>query len=252
MIKKSERVYIKVFGPWCTVFFTDPLAIPIARILASLRVHPNAITSVSLLAGLASGVFFAVGYWFWGAVVFQFSFLTDCLDGKVARLRQMTSEFGAKLDVWADSTRKPSSFIGIGIFFYLNDQHLMAYLTVMACIVHFATHKIYGMVGVSEYDLEFPEFHRRVVRRMAPRILALYTFFDEQFIQFVLFPLVAVIIGGREGKVWFLWGSLIITTLTFLKLVILWNHKREGRYEEVYQDWAGTKGNLDKSGLEIS
>lgn len=252
MIKKSKRVYIKAFGPWCVVFFTDPFAIPIARILASLRVHPNAITSVSLLAGLATGVFFVFGDWFWGAVVFHFSFLTDCLDGKVARLRQMTSEFGAKLDVWADSTRKPSSFLGIGVYFYIRGQLPFAILTVVALIVHVMMHKLYSVAGVSEYDLEFPKFQRRVVRRMAPRLLALYTFFDEQFIQFVLFPLVAVIIGGREGKAWFLWGSLIITTLTFLKLVILWNHKREGRYEEVYQDWAGTKGNLDKSGLEIS
>lgn len=249
MTKKSERVYIKAFEPWCVVFFTDPLAIPIARLLSSLRVHPNAITAVSLLAGLASGVFFSMGYWFWGAVVFQFSFLTDCLDGKVARLRQMTSEFGAKLDVWADGTRKPSSFIGIGIFFYLSDQHLLAYFTIMACIVHFSMHKIYSLAGVSEYDLEFPEFQRRVVRRIAPRLLALYTFFDEQFIEFVLFPLVGVIIGGREGKVWFLWGALITTTLTLLKLAILFDHRRKGRYAQVYQDWAGAKGNLGQQEL---
>ena len=231
------------------VFFVDPLVIPLVPILAALRVSPNLITAGVLLTGLSAGVFFALGYWFCGAFIFLFSHFLDCLDGKVARLRGVTSEFGARLDNFADFLRKPSCFLGITVYFYWNGLVVFALLTVVVFIAHVAVHKSYGFLGVSHCDLEFPDFHRKVVRRFAPRVLALYTYFEEFFFLFVVCPLLASFAGMPEGSVWFLWGGLIITTLTFLKLVILCSHRRKGRYEQIYQDWTGTKGNLEQQGL---
>ena len=247
MIDKSKPAYVKPYRPWCDLFFADPLADPLTPVMAAMRVHPNVITTGSLFAGLASGVLFAMGYWLWGALVFQFSCFCDGLDGKVARLRQMTSEFGARLDVWADSARKPSSFMGLAIYFYIHEQLSFVILTVVALIVHVVVHKLYGIVGVQEYDLEFPNFHKKVVRRFAPKILTLYTFFEEQFIEFVVFPLIAVVAGLPKGGVWFFYGAGIVTVLGLGKLFLLWNHRRKGRYKEVYQDWVGTQGKLDKA-----
>lgn len=247
MSDKKIPAYVKAYQPWSMVFFIDPVAIRLVPILAALRVHPNVITVCALLVGLSSGVFFALGYWFWGAVVFLTSHFLDCLDGGVARLRQMTSELGAKLDNFADYLRKPSSFLGIAVYFYTNGQILFAVLTAAALAAHVSVHKLYGFSGVTHCDLEFPDFHRRVVRRFAPRVLALYTYFEEFFFLFVVFPLLAFFAGMPQGGVWFLWGALITTTLTFLKLLILWNHRRKGRYSEVRQDWYTTGGNLDKA-----
>jgi phosphatidylglycerophosphate synthase len=246
-IKNKQRLsYIKAYEPWSVVFFVDPLVIPLVPILAALRVSPNLITAGVLLTGLSAGVFFALGHWFWGALIFLFSHFLDSIDGKVARLRGLTSEFGAKLDNFADFVRKPSCFLGITVYFYLNGSVIFALLTIAVFIAHVAVHKLYGFLGVSHCDLEFPDFHRKVVRRFVPRTLALYTYFEEFQLLFVVCPLLAHFAGIPRGGVWFLWGGLIITTLTFLKLVVLWNHRRKGRYEQVYQNWAGTKGNLDK------
>jgi phosphatidylglycerophosphate synthase len=246
---KQTLSYIKAYEPWSVVFFVDPLIIPLVPILATLRISPNLITAGVLLTGLSAGLFFALGFWFWGAVIFLFSHFLDCLDGKVARLRGITSEFGAKLDNFADSLRKPSCFLGITVYFYRNDSMLFALLTVVVFVAHVAVHKSYGFLGVSHCDLEFPDFHRKVIRRFAPRVLALYTYFEEFFFLFVVCPLLVYFADIPRGGVLFLWGGLIITTLTFLKLLILWNHRRKGRYQQVYQDWVGTKGNLEQQGL---
>lgn len=247
MSDKKIPAYIKAYQAWSIVFFIDPVAIRLVPILAALRVHPNVITGGALLTGLSSGVFFALGYWFWGAIIFLISHFLDCVDGNVARLRQMTSEFGARLDNWADYVRKPSGFLGIAVYFYTSGEIVLAALTAVALATHVFVHKLYGFLGVTHCDLEFPDFHRRVVRRFAPRVLALYTYFEEFFFLFVVFPLLASFVGMPKGGVWFLWGALITTALTFLKLLILWNHRRKGQYERVYQNWPGTKGNLDKA-----
>ena len=252
MNNKRKLNYIKAYEPWSTIFFIDPIVIPMVPILAALHVHPNLITAGVLLTGLSAGIFFAVGYWFWGAVIFLFSHFLDFLDGKVARLCGMTSEFGAKFDNFADFLRKPSCFFGITVYFYRNGSMIFALLTIAVFIAHVAVHKSYGFLGVSHCDLEFPDFHRRVVRRFVPRALALYTYFEEFLFLFVVCPLLAYFAGIPRGGVWFLWGGAVTAILTFLKLLLLWNHRRKGRYEQVRQDWAGTKGNLDKSELEIS
>ena len=246
MTKKPKPAYIKAYRPWSLLLFADPFADPLVPVIAATKIHPNIITIFSLLAGIICGFLFAMGYWFAGALIFQFSCFCDGIDGKVARLRNITSEFGAKLDIIADSVRKPSSFLGIAIYFYSHDQFLFVGLTVLALLVHVIVHKLYVIAGILEYDLEFPNFHRNIIRRISPRILALYTFFEEQFIEFVVFPLIAAIVTLPEGGVWFFYGAGAVTILSACKLFIILNHRWKGRYDEVFQDWSGTGGNLDK------
>ncbi len=243
--KKSS--YVKAYQAWSIVFFIDPLALPLVPILARWKVNPNLITVGTLIAGLSSGVLFAMGYWLWAPIVFLFSHFLDCIDGNVARLRQVTSEFGAKLDNIADSLRKPACFTGIFIYFWMNQQNIFVVLTVIFFIVHIFIHKLYTFLNVNHYDLEFPEFHRKVVRRFAPRVLAFYTFFEEFFFLFFFLPLAAYFIGMPKGAVFFFWGVFFVSSLTFFKLLIVLHHRRKNRYEQIYQDWRGTKGNLDKA-----
>lgn len=245
MQKKKKPSWAKAYEPWSELFI-EPLVIYLTPVLAAWRVHPNVLTVISLLFGLSCCVFFALGYWIWGAIAFQATYIPDCLDGKVARLRGMTSAFGAKLDAWADYARKPSCFLGIGIYFYINDQLFFAALTALLLFIHVFVHRLYVFTSINHCDLEFPNFHRKVFRRIMPRAVALYTFFEEQNLMFIVSPLVAGLIGLPKGGVWFLWGALIAVILCFLKLLIVLNHRRKGRYELVHQDWAATKGNLDK------
>ncbi len=246
MRNKQRPHYVKAYQAWVTILFIDPLAIPLIPLLAAWRVPPNAITVAALIAGVAAGVFFAIGDWGCAAGSFLSSHFLDCLDGNVARLRGLTSEFGARLDNFGDFLRKPVCFAGIAFYLYAHQQFLYLALTAVAFASHVIVHRLYGFLGVFHCDLEFPRFHRTVIRRFAPRVLCLYTYFEEFMFLFVVFPLIASVVGLPHGAVWFLWGALVATALTAAKLLILCNHRRKGRYQQVYQDWAGTKGYLDQ------
>jgi CDP-diacylglycerol--serine O-phosphatidyltransferase len=92
--------------------FTDPLddepaALPPRRRLKpglTLRaLLPNAITSAALCAGL-TGIRFAInGHWEKAVVAVVLAGLLDGIDGRIARLFNAQSRFGAELDSLADS-----------------------------------------------------------------------------------------------------------------------------------------------------
>lgn len=86
------------------------LVLPVVKRLTLLTVNhtpltPNLITSVSILLRLLAAWFFLQGthdYLICGAVAFYLSYVLDCMDGAVARLRKLSSEFGRYLDHLGD------------------------------------------------------------------------------------------------------------------------------------------------------
>lgn len=102
---------------WWTVLIVDPVAIPLTRVLAKRRwMTPDEVTIVSLILGLLTGLFFAVGdRWalITGGVVYYASFVLDCVDGKLARSLNISSERGHALDQMSDSARRASAAVGI-------------------------------------------------------------------------------------------------------------------------------------------
>ncbi|GHC55690.1 CDP-alcohol phosphatidyltransferase family protein [Streptomyces flavofungini] len=108
-LAEVRRITQKKRDAWWTVMLVDPLATPLVRLTARYtRITPNQITWGAFVLGLASAVCFAFGDWRWlvlGAVIYHFSFVLDCMDGKVARLTGTGSVFGAWLDFVFDRIR---------------------------------------------------------------------------------------------------------------------------------------------------
>ena len=109
---------------WFTVLLTDPIAVPLTTFLAKRRLlTPNQVTIVSLLLGLSVGVFFATGErWglIAGGIAFYLAFITDCVDGKLARSTGITSDKGQALDALADGGRRASASLGLAAHVYWN------------------------------------------------------------------------------------------------------------------------------------
>lgn len=90
---------------WAIVF-----VLPVVRRLTVLAVNhtpitPNAITVLSILLRLGAAAAFLVATresLIVGALAFYLAYLLDCMDGAVARLKKMTSEFGRYLDHLGD------------------------------------------------------------------------------------------------------------------------------------------------------
>src|SRR4051812_18367612 len=87
---------------WWTVFLVDPIAIRLTRFLANhTSITPNQITVGSIALGAFSAGCFALATPGWlalGALFYHLSFVLNCCDGKIARLKGSGTLFGLWLD----------------------------------------------------------------------------------------------------------------------------------------------------------
>nr|BFE86368.1 hypothetical protein GCM10020093_089690 [Planobispora longispora] len=98
------RATCKLKDSWWTVFLVDPVA---CRLLAAnhTAITPNGLSRLSLALGVASALWFAAGQLAAGAVLFYLSFMVDCMDGKIARLKGTGTVFGLWVDYVGDRIR---------------------------------------------------------------------------------------------------------------------------------------------------
>ncbi len=71
---------------------------PMARLLAKTKITPNQMTWAAFGIALLSFVSFILGYNIIAGLLVQLSSIVDGIDGSLARLKGMTSEFGGFLD----------------------------------------------------------------------------------------------------------------------------------------------------------
>ncbi|WP_424673765.1 CDP-alcohol phosphatidyltransferase family protein [Candidatus Binatus sp.] len=98
--------------------------------LAQTRVTPNMVTVANTAFGLTCAWMFSVpNYWMrlFAAIFFLISITIDGVDGELARLKMVESEFGGKLDVLTDNIVHVAVFIGLLVGCYRVD-HSRAYL----------------------------------------------------------------------------------------------------------------------------
>src|SRR5215217_1360253 len=96
------RTTYKRKDAWWTVWLVDPVAARLTLPLANrTSITPNQISFVSFLVGLGAAAAFAQGdhpMLALGALLYHVSFILDCCDGKIARLKGTGSAFGMWLD----------------------------------------------------------------------------------------------------------------------------------------------------------
>ncbi|MFI7442302.1 CDP-alcohol phosphatidyltransferase family protein [Nonomuraea indica] len=107
-----EEVRSRTYKPrdaWWTVFLVDPLAGRLVVVLANrTSVTPNQVTWGAFALGLGSAACFLMAGWEWllaGAVLYHLSFVLDCVDGKIARLKGTGTVMGGWLDYVFDRIR---------------------------------------------------------------------------------------------------------------------------------------------------
>ncbi|HWM85238.1 MAG TPA: CDP-alcohol phosphatidyltransferase family protein [Kofleriaceae bacterium] len=94
---------------WWTEWVCRPPAAIVVYMLRSTRVTPNQVTFLSALVAAGSGLMFALlpGH-LWlvlAALAFELSFVLDCADGQLARLRRVASPLGHLLDFLMDEIK---------------------------------------------------------------------------------------------------------------------------------------------------
>lgn len=94
---------------WWTEWVCRPPAAVVVYLLRGTPITPNQVTFLSALVAAGAGAMFALlpGH-LWliaAAVVFEFSFVLDCADGQLARLRKVASPLGHLLDFLMDELK---------------------------------------------------------------------------------------------------------------------------------------------------
>jgi phosphatidylglycerophosphate synthase len=104
---------------WWTEWVCRPPAAALVYALRSTRVTPNQVTLASLVVCALSGamLLWRNDYlWVLGAVVlFEISFILDCADGQLARLRQRASILGHLLDFLMDEIKAMLLYGCVGV-----------------------------------------------------------------------------------------------------------------------------------------
>ncbi|MDQ0993629.1 CDP-alcohol phosphatidyltransferase family protein [Streptomyces sp. V3I7] len=108
-LRAVQRLTCKKRDAWWTVFLVDPLATRLLIVVARFKfITPNGVTWGALFVGLASAGLFLKGdreSLLIGALLYHLSFVLDCIDGKLARLKGNGSVFGGWLDYVFDRIR---------------------------------------------------------------------------------------------------------------------------------------------------
>lgn len=114
-MSQLKTSYLKPADNIYTVFVVDNLISPILPFLARTSITPNQITGLSFVAYMCSAIFFFLGYLIGGAICFQLGFILDCIDGKLARLKQRFSRIGGWLDTIVDRIGISLNALALGI-----------------------------------------------------------------------------------------------------------------------------------------
>lgn len=112
----AERaVRVKARDLCWTVYVVDPIAVPLVERLRRFDwITADRLTLASTILALVAAGLFAAQRFVLGALVYQLSFLLDCLDGKIAALRSKRHEWGGWFDQAGDGIRILACSAGMG------------------------------------------------------------------------------------------------------------------------------------------
>ena len=113
--EEFRRRALKTRDAWWAVLVVDHFALPVLAVLVRFPwVTPLRLTVVGAMFGVAAVVSFGTGHLLLGAILFELRFFFDCLDGKLARLKGLTSPRGRFLDLTMDVVLISSAIGALG------------------------------------------------------------------------------------------------------------------------------------------
>jgi len=90
---------------------------PVGAFFNRLGIYPNTMTLLGLAGNIIAAILIALGHMTLGGIVVLIMGLIDTLDGTMARLRGMSSEFGAFVDSVTDRYSELVIFAGLLYYF---------------------------------------------------------------------------------------------------------------------------------------
>lgn len=196
--------------------FDRALSIELSKRLVRTPVTPNMITAFSLVLGLAGSWLLASPSYatsVLGALCLWACCVLDGCDGEVARLKLLSSRFGAAFDVIADNVVHLAIFAAIP--FHVRARNPAAEFWVPGVVL--VAGVLLSMFWVWWVILRRPESERAGIARVYERIAS------RDFIYLVL------LLTLLQRLEWFLWSAAVGSHVFWLSLVALYGLRRPDR-----------------------
>ena len=99
-------------------YFNRKISRFVTRQIVTTQVTPNQVTALAFTIGLLGAGCFLFGHYTGtvaGAILLQISTILDCVDGEIARVKMLETDFGEWLDVTLDTIVHIAVFLCIGV-----------------------------------------------------------------------------------------------------------------------------------------
>ncbi|MCH8267455.1 MAG: CDP-alcohol phosphatidyltransferase family protein [Acidobacteria bacterium] len=106
---------------------------PIIRGIALTRIHPNVLTALGLVINIGAAVLFAGGHFLYGGLVVMGASIFDFSDGKVARITNRATPFGAFFDSVIDRYSDLALYMGLLVHYARIDS--IFYVVLVAVVM---------------------------------------------------------------------------------------------------------------------
>jgi len=99
-MNRIKRKFVIKYSDFISNYFYQQITFLITKSIYKTDITPNQITLLSLLFGFFSAISIYYHQLIIGVIFLNISFIMDCLDGQIARVKNMQSAFG----MWLDNT----------------------------------------------------------------------------------------------------------------------------------------------------
>lgn len=141
--------------------FYRPIGFKIAKALTPTGIHPNTITLISIIIGMAGGALFYVSEPFWVVLVaialMVGANILDCVDGQLARLTGIKSEVGRILDGLAGYLWFLTLYLAIALRVYDNSGFWPIFIIALISMLSHAL-----QAGITDY---YKTLHLRFISK---------------------------------------------------------------------------------------
>jgi phosphatidylglycerophosphate synthase len=118
----------KAADTWHGIHIARPISIYITRLFLLWNISANTVTLLFTLIGIIAAVCFFLGtnkFMIIGALLLQFWYILDHVDGEIARYKKETSLTGVYFDRISHYIVQPLIFFALGMGIYRNDNSLI-------------------------------------------------------------------------------------------------------------------------------
>jgi len=173
------------------IYIHDPIAKRFVAVLKNTAITPNQVTYLSVLVGFASGYSFSQGSWIcsvMGGLLLELTLILDCVDGQLARAKNMASDWGRLIDGIAGYFAYLAVVFGI-IFGYPDFKTaliIIAVFTILRAISYDYCKQTFGTMVLKGFDGVEREIQNTIEKiQQKPSVVLKVYFYYMQAQQFI-------------------------------------------------------------------